>query len=274
MALNTPARRAIGRPITWLRSFFLSRGPVTVDPDDEAPLASLQVKWNVLEVVIVHLAVFLLGYVYAYFVQDLIYGFSYSMFGDWADEAQFAIATIIEMSILIWFVGIAARRVGSRWRDTGVTKPATWVPLLIGLAAGFVVFYLVGFCDYVISLFGGIRPNDHPVVAIVNEARNWKEMIVPLMLAGVIVPIGEEVFFRGFAYPAIRNRIGVWPAIIVTGIAFALLHFDLFGLLALTAAGIALSFLYERTGSIWATIIAHGVWNILVAIGLFVAGIQ
>jgi membrane protease YdiL (CAAX protease family) len=181
---------------------------------------------------------------------------------------------VLEMGLLIWLVGLVARRNGSAWRDTGLTKPASWVPLLIGLASGFVIYYLVGFSDYVVSLIGGIRPNEHPVVAIVSEARNWKEMILPLILSGVVVPVGEEVFFRGFAYPALRNRIGIWPAIIVTGVVFALLHFDLFGLLALTVAGVALSLLYKQTGSLWSVIVAHGVWNILVAVGLFISGLS
>lgn len=274
MALNTSLSSRIGRVRNWLGAFLLSRGPATAGADDESPLARVRAQWNLLETVLVYLAVFLLGYVYAFVVQDLVYGFSYSLFGDWADQAQFAIATILEMAVLIWFVGYAVRRAGSNWCDVGVAKPAGWAPLAIGLAAGFVIYYLVGFCDYIVSLIGGIRPNEHPVVAIVNEARNWKEMILPLVLSGLVVPVGEEIFFRGFAYPALRNRVGVRPAILLTGLVFALLHFDLFGLFALTAAGIALTFLYERTGSLWSVVIAHGVWNVLVAVGLFVAGVR
>lgn len=274
MALNTPAPSRIARLRSWLGAFLLSRGPATAETDDESPLGRVRAQWNVLAAVLVYLAVFLLGYVYAFFVQDFVYGFSYSLFGDWADQAQFAIATILEMAVLMWFVGYAVRRAGSNWHDVGVAKPAGWAPLAIGLAAGFVIYYLVGFCDYLVSLIGGIRPNEHPVVAIVNEARNWKEMILPLVLSGLVVPVGEEVFFRGFAYPALRNRIGVRPAIVLTGLVFALLHFDLFGLLALTMAGIALTYLYERTGSLWSVVIAHGVWNVLVAVGLFVAGMR
>lgn len=274
MAVNTPMPSRFGRLRSWLSTFLLSRGPATVETDAESPLANVRAQWNVLAVALVYVTVYLLGYAYAFLVQDFVYGFSYSLFGDWADQAQFAIATILEMAVLMWFVGYAARRAGASWRDVGVAKPTGWAPLAIGLAAGFIIYYLVGFCDYIVSLIGGIRPNEHPVVAIVNEARNWKQMILPLVLSGLVVPLGEEVFFRGFAYPVLRNRIGVWPAIILTGLVFALLHFDVFGLLALTAAGIALTFLYERTGSLWSVVIAHGVWNVLVAVGLFVAGMR
>ncbi|MGE5560827.1 MAG: lysostaphin resistance A-like protein [Chloroflexota bacterium] len=274
MALNSPTPPTGAWIKQWLGSFLTRRGPAVVDPDDEAPLAKLKSGWNLLEVVGVYVLVFVLGYVYAYFVQDYVYGLSYSLFGDWADQAQFAIATSLEMSILVWLVGVVARRSGGAWRDVGVVRKVSWAPVLIGLASGFVIYYLVGFCDYIVSLIGGIRPNEHPVVAIVNEARNWREMVLPMLLAGLAVPLGEEVFFRGFAYPALRNRLGVWPAIIVTGLAFALLHFDPFGLLALTAAGVALTFLYERTGSLWSVLIAHGVWNILVAAGLFISGLR
>lgn len=271
MSLQTTVAKL---PLGRVKAFLFDRGGRLPVQDEDPPLLSrLHTRWNVAEVTFVFIAVYLLGILYGMVVQDLMYGLSYSLFGDWADQAQFAIATVLENLCLVWGVGFIAHRTGGRWFDVGLGKPKSWLPVLMGVAAGLVLYYLVGLSDYIVSLVAGIRPNDHPVVSMVTEARNWKEMIVPLLLSGLVVPIGEEVFFRGFAYPALRNRIGVWPGIVATGLIFAVLHFDLFGLLALTVAGIALTALYEKSGSLPLVITAHAVWNILVAVGLYLMGV-
>jgi membrane protease YdiL (CAAX protease family) len=34
----------------------------------------------------------------------------------------------------------------------------------------------------------------------------------------------EEILFRGFAYQAVRGRLGRWPSILLTSLLFSALH--------------------------------------------------
>jgi len=46
-------------------------------------------------------------------------------------------------------------------------------------------------------------------------------LLAVAVLVCVIAPIAEEVFFRGYFFTALRSWKGVWPAAILTGLAFA-----------------------------------------------------
>jgi len=56
------------------------------------------------------------------------------------------------------------------------------------------------------------------------EPRTWAE-VVPVAVAAILVaPVGEELFFRGFALTAWARDIGAWSALIRTTVFFALVH--------------------------------------------------
>jgi membrane protease YdiL (CAAX protease family) len=83
------------------------------------------------------------------------------------------------------------------------------------------------------------------------------------MIAAVTIaaPIGEELFFRGFAQPALEKRLGVWPALVITGALFAAIHLDPVGFIGLWQLGILFGVARHATGSLWASIIAHAANN-------------
>jgi membrane protease YdiL (CAAX protease family) len=85
-----------------------------------------------------------------------------------------------------------------------------------------------------------------------------------ILLGAVAAPIGEEVFFRGLVYNTLKARINVPVAIIVSGLLFALIHFNPLALFIIWPMGMVLAYVYEKTGSLWVTITMH-VTNNLVA---------
>ncbi|HZP80768.1 MAG TPA: CPBP family intramembrane glutamic endopeptidase [Chthonomonadaceae bacterium] len=83
-----------------------------------------------------------------------------------------------------------------------------------------------------------------------------------LLIAGAIAaPIGEEVFFRGFLYNALKYRYSVPVAIVVSGLVFAFVHISPLALLVIFPMGMFLAYIYERTGSLWVTICIHAMNN-------------
>ena len=73
----------------------------------------------------------------------------------------------------------------------------------------------------------------------------------------VIAPVFEEVFFRGFAYQAIRRRWGRWPGILATALVFSALHANAAVFLPIFGLGILLACVFEATGSLVAPITVH-----------------
>jgi membrane protease YdiL (CAAX protease family) len=94
----------------------------------------------------------------------------------------------------------------------------------------------------------------------------------PMTLTVVIAaPLGEELFFRGFALPALRKSWGVTAAVLVSGALFSILHMDPVGFLGLMEIGVMLAALRIWSGSLFAAMLGHAVNN-GIAGGAFMLG--
>jgi membrane protease YdiL (CAAX protease family) len=77
----------------------------------------------------------------------------------------------------------------------------------------------------------------------------------------IAAPLGEELFFRGFAFPALTRSWGVVAGILVSGAAFSAIHLDAVGFPGLMGIGVLLAALRWWSGSLWPAIIGHAVNN-------------
>ena len=85
----------------------------------------------------------------------------------------------------------------------------------------------------------------------------------------------EELFFRGYAFSVLRRAAGWKTALVVTSIAFGLIHAwnpgaDAESILAVTVAGFFLGIILLATRSLYAAGIAHFAWNWVMAVGLHI----
>jgi len=103
-----------------------------------------------------------------------------------------------------------------------------------------------------------------------------------LLLAGFLVQGGvEEWLIRGYIYHALRQRWRRSVSVLVSALLFAALHglnpdFSAAALLNTFLVGVILTFLVERSGSLWSATLAHGVWNFAVSclVSLPVSGVR
>ena len=100
----------------------------------------------------------------------------------------------------------------------------------------------------------------------------WLLIAFGLMIA-VGAPIAEELAFRGLFFAALRKH-GVGPvlSVVITAVAFALFHLEPARLGVLVTIGLVLGIVRLRTGSLGASMVAHGVVNapaaVILVIGL------
>lgn len=111
----------------------------------------------------------------------------------------------------------------------------------------------------------GWKPPEHTVLVFLQEPGQsvlWS--VLPLILAGLIAPLFEEIFFRGLLLSWLRKTSGsTWLAIGFTGAAFGIIHAPQWHLVpALTSLGLLLGYLYARTGSLTLVILFHIVFNL------------
>jgi membrane protease YdiL (CAAX protease family) len=131
----------------------------------------------------------------------------------------------------------------------------------------------VGLCEIVLKLtiaaIRAVLPNhDFTLHQTIQALRSGLEPPVIVILlwigAGVLAPIGEELFFRGMlqTFAAGRSR-KTWLGIIVASTAFAMVHFTQPETLpALFVLGLILGVVYELTGSLIPPIAIHALFNL------------
>ncbi|MDP8263736.1 MAG: type II CAAX endopeptidase family protein [Candidatus Ancaeobacter aquaticus] len=85
----------------------------------------------------------------------------------------------------------------------------------------------------------------------------------------IVSPFAEEVFYRGFMYPVVRNKVGPVIASLLISLFFAFIHFDPQFFVYIFILSYVLCYLYEKGRSLVPPIIIHSVYNLLVLLGLF-----
>jgi len=110
-----------------------------------------------------------------------------------------------------------------------------------------------------------------PVYRLLPQLHAGAEITLLALLVGVIVPIGEEVFFRGLVLGALRRALNRHAAVAVSALFFAAAHLQAVELLPILILGLVLGYLYDLTGSLVPGMIAHGLNN-LAALFLFYQG--
>jgi membrane protease YdiL (CAAX protease family) len=138
--------------------------------------------------------------------------------------------------------------------------------LLYGVLGGTGVFLLVTILMAIIISFLPQTPEPQAVADLLLNARGREQIVSLLLLVGVIAPVSEELFFRGFIYPVMRNRLGVNGGITATACLFGLMHFDLVRFIPLAIGGACLNIFCENSNSIYPAIVAHSMWNTVMAL--------
>jgi membrane protease YdiL (CAAX protease family) len=120
-----------------------------------------------------------------------------------------------------------------------------------------------------VSQWIGFEPPMEPIHELLFLEPRPLVLGLTLVLACLIGPIVEEIFFRGVVFSALRTRTGrVW-AMLASGSLFAVVHTNPVGFLPILLLGCLLADLYERTGSLLASITVHILHNsLLISLGL------
>ena len=129
-------------------------------------------------------------------------------------------------------------------------------------------------CFWVVSIVYSALVRDHGKQSVLDDLHarsNSVTIIVVGLLVIVVAPAAEEFFFRGFFYRALRSRMGVLAAAVLDGILFGSIHYTspktAVLLPVLAVLGFTFCLVYEKTGTLFATIALHA-FNNTIAYGV------
>jgi len=173
------------------------------------------------------------------------------------DVARTGVLEVLAFGLLTVLIGRVLNKLS--WPEMGWRRP-TIAPLLRGVAVGALMASLaIG-----LAVVLGAR------LHFTGDWSVWAGVAVPLIIGLVFAALGEELGFRGYPLRRLSDGLGVFPAMIVVGLPFALLHVanpsvTVFSLANIFLAGIWLSIAFFSGGMplAWG---AHLGWNAGLAI--------
>jgi membrane protease YdiL (CAAX protease family) len=106
------------------------------------------------------------------------------------------------------------------------------------------------------------------------------ELAVGVAIVGFLGPFAEEVYFRGFLLQWLRQKMNVWPAIVLSAAVFAGAHFFMLvhpgasGWVTtgeIFAVGTVMGVWAARTGSLWSSYAVHIGYNCVAVAQLYLS---
>jgi membrane protease YdiL (CAAX protease family) len=160
--------------------------------------------------------------------------------------------------VVIATIVVAARVAPPRPWQFGLRRAP--LPAAIGTA----LLAVIGFFLFELVYSAALDPkNPQKIVEDLGADQNTALLVAGAVAVIVVAPIAEEFFFRGFLFRVLRLRMGFWLAAVSDGILFGLVHGSFVIVPILAVLGIALCWVYERTGSLFPCIAIHALNNTL-----------
>ncbi len=224
-------------------------------------LKDIHVRWGIIEVIFVFLGLFLTGALFSIYGQ-MIYEYIRNLFS-LPDLTSIRLALgfffqFIVIIFLVFFLTLGINR--ARFKDLGFRVPRFKDLIQYGIMGGFLLFLCILVMGWIIQM---LQPQLQPQLfeETLRLVQGPPEFILLFVLGVILAPVSEELFYRGMVYPVLRKHLGVVGGAILTGVVFGLAHFDLWRAIPLALGGAVLCYFYEKSGSIYVPMVAHGLWN-------------
>lgn len=262
---------AFGLLITgaFFLAYYISRRRESVDIIPRT-LDSPKAGWSLLDV----LKVVILLVFFHYFFSTIIYLLSHLFSASLPDRRFDMVVSTGFMDLLAFFfilrvvilkyhqpleaLGISSKNILQNIR-VGLCSYITFLPILT----------ILFFSTIVAAKLLNYTPPPQPVYELIFFEARPVFLILASLLIALLGPITEEVFFRGFLYGALRKRLGIASAVIISGFLFSFLHINLLGFISILALGIFLAYMREKTGSLIPSITVHIVHNSAMTLMMF-----
>lgn len=233
-----------------------------VQPESQQPLPRLWSRRDIWQISLL----FLVLYLVANLVAGLLVGLSGSEDAEWLTLGIVAASALAgSASILL----VNRRRQKHSWAELGfIPFSRNW--LLLGSG----VIVVVGLVRVaLVSWLATAAPALTLGLDILQEVLVFttpRGLIVGGLATVLIVPLWEELFFRGFVHNALRNRLGMWPAIVASSLLFGLFHVIPLQALGAFLLGLPLAWAYEKSRSLWLVIYMHALNNLIASVLILV----
>ena len=184
---------------------------------------------------------------------------------DTLNFCHFIISNVSFHGAALWLISRFLREHQVGWSaGFGFTAPqrqrAVWLAVL-AVAVALPVSWLLNLTSAWIMTSFHVTPTAQQAVQTLQTAESSRDRLYFGLIAIVVAPVVEELLFRGILYPAVKQRGHPQLALWGTAILFAATHNNVMTFVPLMFLALVLTWLYERTDNLAASMITHGLFN-------------
>ena len=212
-------------------------------------MLSTKVPWTIKTVLSVHILRFIMGLV----LVRLLYPLFFTV-----DSFTAEMTDRIVVILIVWWV---VHKHGFSFSQLSLSTEQLGKNLIWGIGAGFLLLAVSVYSERLYSAVLLLTPTQHPLVEQVQKAFSWYQLAIPLLLAGIMAPVAEEVLYRLFTFLPMKDQWGIWGGAAASSLVFALMHFNLYWLGEIMVVGFGLALLYYWSGSLVSAMVAHSIIN-------------
>ncbi len=179
--------------------------------------------------------------------------------------SQLAATIVLQTAGLAFILWLAIRHRGG-WRkafgnERARSLPPLWLATVIYLAIWPVQLLATPLYHWILRMLD-VSIDIQESLVILKTTDSPAVLAMLGVMALIIAPITEELFFRGILLPVFRRRMGGWPAILLSSLVFALIHFHLPSIAGLFIVSIACCLAALWGKSVVPAIWVHALFNI------------
>jgi membrane protease YdiL (CAAX protease family) len=178
---------------------------------------------------------------------------------------MFTLYLFIEV-VTIGLIAAFLRIMGHSFADAGVGKfklDFIWQAL-----GGYAVYFVSIIAVLMIAQAVGLPLDEEQELGF--SSPDSAETIFVFVMLGVLVPITEELLFRGFLYRVLRDKLSFLLTSLLVSLAFAVVHGQLVVGIDVFVLSMVVCYLREKSGSIWPGVIVHSLKNSVAFFILFI----
>ena len=118
--------------------------------------------------------------------------------------------------------------------------------------------------------FMKLEDNYNRQVEAIIRLKDTKDYIIALVVMAFLPAVCEETLFRGGLQNFLTRATNMpWLSIIIVSMIFSVVHLSFYGFLSRMFLGIVLGFIFQYSGKLWLSILAHFINNALALTVLF-----
>lgn len=139
---------------------------------------------------------------------------------------------------------------------SGTGKAFVWAPPVIWFS---VIILAIATGQFLNDLINGLHLNDlfTGYSEVSEQAFSGQPVGLMILVVGIIGPICEELMFRGIVFHRLKDWVKPQAAIVISALLFGIYHGNVVQFFYATCMGVMLAVIYDRTGTLWISIVAH-----------------